>query len=185
MQDAELIELFNSRDERAISAAREQYGGLMFSVARNILKNNEDAEEAVNDALFKAWNSIPPEDPKSVRAYLASITKHAALDAHRRKAARKRGLAGIGSLDELNECIPSAAGVEDSIDAAELSAMISRWLRSLEPERRVLFVRRYRYGDSIEELSKRTGIHPKRLSKRLSKLRAGLKKYLESEGEFI
>lgn len=183
MQDAELIALYNARDERAIAVTREKYGALMFGIAKNILKNNEDAEETVNDALLSVWQSIPPNSPKSLRAYVASITKHAALDEHRARSAKKRGPVKFEPLDELNECIPSDETVENSIEGAELSAAISRWLKGLEPEKRALFVRRYWYGDPLETLSKETGVHPRRLSKKLSALRAGLKKYLENEGE--
>lgn len=185
MQDAELISLFKARDERAIAITREKYGALMFGVAKNILKNNEDAEECVSDALLSVWQSIPPNSPKSLRAYAASITKHIALDEHRMRTAKKRGPVIFEPLDELNECIPSAASVENSIEGAELSAAISRWLKGLEPEKRALFVRRYWYGDTLEELSAKLGVHPRRLSKRLCTLRAGLKKYLENEGEYL
>ena len=185
MQDDELILLYRRRDERAIAATREKYGALMFRIAKNILKNNEDAEEAVSDALLKAWDRIPPEEPKSLRAYLASITKHGALDDHRRNTAIKRGPVRFEPLDELNECIPSAANVEKSIEAAELSAEISLWLRSLRQEDRALFVRRYWHGDSVNELARTLGIHPRRLAKRLCILRARLKKHLENEGELL
>ena len=52
MTDSELIGLFNARDERAISEIKLRYGAYCFTAAMNILRNSEDAEECINDALL-------------------------------------------------------------------------------------------------------------------------------------
>ena len=60
MSDEKIIELFLSRDEKAIELTAERYERYCVQIAMNILHNHSDAEECVNDAYLRLWNSIPP-----------------------------------------------------------------------------------------------------------------------------
>ena len=60
IDDKRILLMFNNRDEQALRMAADQYGRLCQSIAKNILKNEQDAEECLNDALLKTWNTIPP-----------------------------------------------------------------------------------------------------------------------------
>lgn len=60
MDDIQILQLYFDRDEKAIQETMEKYGNYCTSIARNILGNNEDAEECVSDAYLNTWNSIPP-----------------------------------------------------------------------------------------------------------------------------
>lgn len=60
MEDKQIIALYWARQEAAISRTGEKYGGYCKTIARNILQNEQDAEECVNDTWLGAWNSIPP-----------------------------------------------------------------------------------------------------------------------------
>lgn len=71
MEDNDIIQLFFDRDENAIKETSVKYGNYCSSIARNILKNWEDAEECVNDTYLKAWNVIPPKDQLCLRHFLA------------------------------------------------------------------------------------------------------------------
>ena len=55
MHDGEILALFAARDERALRAVQEKYGGLCRSIAMQILNNAEDAEECMNDTLYQTW----------------------------------------------------------------------------------------------------------------------------------
>ena len=88
--DQDILALFNQRDETAIDAARTAYGKLCFAAARHILPDQRDAEECVSDAYLRAWNAIPPEQPASLGAYLARITRNLALDRYDYQHAEKR-----------------------------------------------------------------------------------------------
>ena len=79
MNDDRIIELFFSRDEQAISEARNRYGSFCRHIAFNLLRNREDADECVNDAMLVARDSIPPNKPISLRAFLGGITRHTAF----------------------------------------------------------------------------------------------------------
>ena len=64
----------------------------------------------------------------------------------------------------------------------ELTELIETWLGTLSGEDRALFLRRYWYGDGVSELAGEMGLRPNALTKRLGRLREGLRRHLESEG---
>lgn len=79
MDDSKILELFFARDEDAIRHTHDTYGRRLFTLADNIVRNDEDAEESVNDTYLKAWETIPPKKPVYFFAYLAKICQNFAL----------------------------------------------------------------------------------------------------------
>ena len=74
MEDSRIIELYESRDQQAISQSDMKYGGYCYSVGYNILGVREDTEECVNETWLRAWNSIPPQKPRMLSAFFGRIT---------------------------------------------------------------------------------------------------------------
>lgn len=109
MDDKQIIELYWQRNEDAIHETSLKYGSYCYSIAHNILSNNEDSEECVNDTWLKAWNSIPPQRPVHLKMFLAKITRNLSFDKYKAGKAAKRGNGEIAVvLDELSECLPSS-----------------------------------------------------------------------------
>ena len=182
MDDQKIIELFYERSEQAITELSKKYGSLCEKIADNILNNHLDAEECVNDAYLAVWNTIPPQNPDSLVSYVCRIVRNQAIKKYHENTALKRNSIYDTSLDELEEVLPSSASVEGELEAKEVSAMIDRFLETLDKQSRTMFIRRYWYSDSIEEiaLSFKTSKHY--ISVRLSRIRKALKKYLVKEG---
>ena len=74
MEDSHIVGLYWERSESAINETQKKYGNLCKHIAFRILGNHEDSDECVNDTYLKAWNSIPPQKPNSLTAYLGRIT---------------------------------------------------------------------------------------------------------------
>ena len=91
MEDTAIIDLYWKRDERAIEETDRKYGNYCYTVADNILRSREDSEECVSDTWLRAWNSMPPQRPSILRAFLAKITRNLAFDRYRARSAAKRG----------------------------------------------------------------------------------------------
>ncbi len=182
MDDKKIIELFYERSEQAITELSKKYGLLCEKIADNILNNHLDAEECVNDAYLAVWNTIPPQNPDSLVSYVCRIVRNQAIKKYHENTALKRNSIYDTSLDELEEVLPSSASVEGELEAKEVSAMIDRFLETLDKQSRTMFIRRYWYSDSIEEiaLSFKTSKHY--ISVRLSRIRKALKKHLVKEG---
>ena len=182
MDDGRIIELFFERSEQAIAELSDKYGSLCAKVAFNILNNRIDSEECVNDAYLAVWNTIPPRRPERLSSYVCRIVRNLALKKYHSDTAQKRNSRYDLALDEIEACFPSAASVEDEIAAGEIAAMIDRFLETLDGKSRVMFVRRYWYADSIDDIASLFATSGHYVSVRLSRIRKALKKYLEREG---
>ncbi len=183
MNDSEIVELFFSRDEKAISAANQKYGKYCSAVAMNVLGNREDSEECVNDALLKAWNSIPPEKPRNLAGYLAKITKNISINRYNNAQADKRGGGEIPLIyDELSECIPDKTDVERNFEQAELIEAVKAFLGKLSEGKRRLFLLRYWYCLSVSEAAERVGISANNAAVTLARTRKKLLDHLRKRG---
>ena len=183
MNDDVIIGLFLARNEQAIAEVKLKYGSVCRKTAQYILGDAEDSEECASDVLMILWNNIPPEKPRSLKAYIIGITKRSALKKLRASRTEIRsGLPFTVSVDELSECIPSREDTEGKVEAKELSELLNRWLGTLKTEDRMLFLRRYWFDDSVKELSGKLGESPKATAQRLYVLRRKLRKFLEREG---
>jgi len=182
VEDTNIIELYWSRDEAAIRQSDLKYGPMLHGIARSILHSREDSEECVNDTYARAWNTMPPERPGFLAAYLGRIMRNLSINRWHANHAQKRGSGGADVLlSELAECIPSACTVERHIEARALSEAISQWLCTLPQDDRVLFLQRYWFGNSLAALAEQRGTSPGRLAGRLYRLRQKLKGRLEEE----
>ena len=182
MEDNKIVELFLARSEDAITETASQYGSYCYAIAYNILANVEDADESVNDTYMGAWNSIPPQRPIALSTYLGKLTRRISINRWHSNNAEKRGGSDVAmSIDELSECLPSNTTVEDEVEIRLLSSIVSDFLRSLPDNKRRVFVCRYWYSYSIDEISKLFGYSKTKTANMLSRLRRGLKKWLEEE----
>ncbi|MBQ6877462.1 MAG: sigma-70 family RNA polymerase sigma factor [Oscillospiraceae bacterium] len=183
MEDFEIIGLYFKKDEKAIEKTSEKYGAYCKAIAENILKNPEDSEECLNSALFCLWNSVPPEEPKNLKIYLAKITRNLALNMLKRNLAEKRGgNEKPSAFDEISECVPAGNSVEESFDAKELEKNIGDFVKKLPERERNIFIRRYFFFEAEGTIGKRYGYSENRISVILHRVRKKLRRYLEKEG---
>ena len=185
MEDQEIIELFFARSEQAIAQLQNKYGKQCLKVAGNILNNRLDAEECVNDSYLAVWNTIPPQRPDPLLTYVCHIVRNLSIKRYHANSALKRNSHYDIALDELEECIQAKETVENEIAVKELADAINQFLGTLSKENRMMFVRRYWFSDSIEDIARMFRISSRNVSLRLVRMRKGLKKYLEREGIWI
>lgn len=186
VKDAEILELYWGREERAIYETQKAYGNYCYSIAWNILYSREDSDECVNDTWLRAWNAIPPKRPGRLSLFLGTITRNLSLDRWKEKQAMKRGSGEMElALDELAECVPAAHDTQAAVEAAELERMLNAFLRTL-PERECnIFLRRYWYVEEYSEIARRYGMKLNTVKTSLFRTRAKLRDYLEREGVVI
>ena len=182
MKDQEIVALFRQRSEEAIEELNRKYGRQIRQVTDHVLRDRQDAEECASDTCLQVWNSIPPGQPEHLGAYACKIARNLAINRYRSNSAKKRNTFYDVALDELEETVPALSNVETEYEARELTGYVNQFLRSLEPDDRVLFLRRYWFGDSVSEIASATGRKPHALSVRLFRLRQRLQDYLKKEG---
>ena len=185
MEDLQIIDLYWQRDEQAIRETAGKYGSLCHRIAMNILSSFQDSEECVSDTYGRCWDTMPPQRPFSLRAYVGRIVRNLAISRYRAAHAQKRFAGAEVLLSELEDCVPTPDNVQRSVEAGELGDLISAWLDTLGREERALFLRRYWSGDSVQELARELNVRPNALTKRMLRLRGQLRQYLEKEGVAI
>jgi len=183
MDDASLVALLFDRDEYAVAKLAAEYGSYCFRIAMNILGNTEDAEEVVNDVYQRAWQSIPPQKPDDLRAYLAKIARNLAYNRIEAASTEKRRAMGTLVYDELDEVLSSED--ENVVDRLAISKALNSFLSSLDKNDRILFVKRYFYNEAMDMLAREFATTRGAVKVKLYRLRKQLKRYLEAEGVLV
>ena len=183
MDDLKIIELFFARNEQAIDESQRKYGGYCKAVSRNILSSDEDAEEVLNDTLLRAWKTIPPEEPKSLKVYLGTLARNISLDRYRKMTAEKRGGLEVSlCLEEAEEFLADTKSISEEFEKREFIKFLNEFLHSL-PERECdIFVRRYFYCDSTAAIARKFDIKEPNALVVLSRTRKKLKEALRKGG---
>ena len=155
-------------------------------MAYNILLNNHDAEECVNDTMHRAWEAIPPKRPEFLGAYLSKITRNLSLKRWRASGTQKRGGGQAEQLlSELADTIPVSQTVEGSFEYTQTVQAINDCLHLMGADNRIIFVRRYFFGDSISDISRQFKASESKVKSILFRARQKLKIHLEKEGVVI
>ena len=177
MEDRDIIALYFARNEEAIKESSDKYGSYVKGISMSILQNALDAEECVNDTWLKAWNSIPPQNPPSLKVYLGRLVRHLSIDRLRTLTRLKRNRELEVALDELTECSPPDEG-----DLSVLTDALNEFLDRLEPLDRKLFVGRYWHLYPISRLADAYNLTPNNTSVRLHRMRERLRVHLTERG---
>lgn len=180
--DEKLIELFFARDQSALAQSERHLGARCRAVAMNILGDRQDAEECVNDAYLALWNAIPPAKPESLTAFACRITRNLALKKLEKRLAQKRSPAACLPLEELGDCVSGVDTVESEAQARRTEELINEYLKSRKRGDRILFVRRYWYMQSIDEIADSCDMSRSKVTSSLFRTRKGLRAFLEKEG---
>ena len=183
MEDNHIVDLYWARSEIAIEETDKKYGRYCHYIAYQILSNNEDAEEIVNDTYLKTWNTVPPNRPDPLKAYVGMISNQLALNRYEEKTAEKRGGGNLPLIyHELDECI---ADEDESVDIGEnldLRDALNKFIWSLPKRTRKIFVRRYWYASSMADIAKDYGMKENAVAMLMFRTRQKLKDFLEKEG---
>ena len=186
MDDREIIELYWARSENAISATAEKYGAYCASIAFGILNDREIAQECVNDVYLQAWNSIPPQRPSLLNAYLGKITRNLALNRLKREHAQKRGGTQFDLvLEELESFVAEHSALEEAVDMNILTDILNSFLSGQSAQNRNIFLRRYWKFEPIKEIAGFYGMSETKVKSILFRMRNKLEKELRKEGIFL
>ena len=183
MEDKQIVSLYWARDPQAVDRSQEKYGPYCLSIARNILRQEQDAEESVNDTWLGAWNAMPPHRPAVLRLFLGKLTRRLSLQRLRRQGRLTRGGGEAAlALEELSQCVDGSGDVQRELEATELAARINDFVLALPQAERRVFLCRYWYLDSVAEIAIRFGFSTSKVKSMLYRIRQQLRQTLEQEG---
>ena len=152
------------------------------AVGRQHPATAQDAEEAVSDTYMAVWNTVPPNRPDPIAPYILRICKNISVSRLRSLTAQKRSAYEV-ALDELSETVGRNT-LERIIGARILGQVIDRFLDTVPQVDRVIFLRRYWYGDRVKDIARRVGMTENTVSVRLNRLRSSLRDILVKEGYY-
>lgn len=182
-EDDFIVELYLKRDESAIRHTDEKYGPRLRQLAYRIAGDWSAAEECGSDTYLRAWNAIPPHEPRTyLFAFLARIARNLSLNRCRDKDRQKRKAFLAEFSAEMEECIPAPDDTPCRVDGILLAEAISAHLRGLPQQTRQVFLRRYFYLDSISDISREFRISESKVKTLLFRTRNSLRAYLAEEG---
>lgn len=182
MEEKALIQLYFDRSEKALDVTKQTYGRLIRTILRRFLPLEHDVEECENDTYLAIWQNIPPQNPQSLKAYIAGIARNLAYNRYRYLHAEKRDAAITVSFDELAECLCDRTddGIHRTDD--ELRETMHAFLDSLKPEARRMFLLRYWEGCSIQEIMQQCHCSKSKAESLLFRTRGKLKAFLQERG---
>ena len=172
MEDLQIIGLLFQRSEAAISALQLKFGGLCRTIISHILPDSRDVEECTSDTYLRIWNSIPPQRPARLDSFVARIARNVALDRYDYNTASMRSSSLTTAYEELEFYLPSLA---QETDAVEFRTFLNRFLRDLEKTSRMMFIRRYWYGETVSEIAGAFGYSEEKVKSSLFRTRKKLR----------
>ena len=182
LSDSAIIELYWARDEAAIRHTDQKYRNYLLYVAYNVLSDMQDSEECLNDTYLRAWDSIPPQRPRVLKAFLSTIARHFAIDKYRSKHSKKSiPPVFVSPLSDL-EGVMSDGDDYTQQQARELAEVISTWIRTLDERKRYVFMSRYYDACPIEEIAQVLGCSRTTVNADIAYIKTSLKATLEKEG---
>lgn len=180
MDDTKIVDQLYNRAENALGELSHKYSRLYKGILREMLGDERDVDECESDLLLAVWNSIPPNRPGSLPAYICKIARNIGINRLKYNARQKRDCGYTVLLSELDDCIPDREA--DGRDESDrIGSVLSGFIRNLDAETRILFVRRYVYLESVTSLAKRFEMRENVVSVKLFRARKKLKKVLEKE----
>ena len=182
MEDSQIVDLYWNRSENAVIETNRKYGKYCYSIAYNILTNNEDAEESVSDTYMAAWKAMPPRRPAVLATFLGKITRRLSIDRWRSRNRYKRGSGEIIlALEELEDCVASNQSVEVSFERKRFVMVFNQFLDKLPDTDRRIFLCRYWYMDPISVIADYYGFSESKVTSMLHRTRNKLRAVLEKE----
>lgn len=183
LDDETIIELYWTRDEKAIAETDRKYKNYLYSIVYRVLHDRMDCEECINDTYLGVWNAIPPTRPNALKAFLGTIAHRIAIKRYH-SALRQRAVPSelTVSLSELEDFIAGDDDVAADFDAKRLGGIISDFIRSLSDRRQFIFISRYYMAEPIATIAGNLMLSRSMIHKELAVIRAALKETLEQEG---
>jgi RNA polymerase sigma-70 factor, ECF subfamily len=164
--DGELASLAAAGDAAAFEALVDRHQGLMYAICRRITGEDEDAVDALQDALLAAWRGFGAfEGRSSVRTWLVRIATNSALDQARLRS-QQRDRARAAAREQA-----SPSGVESAVIARQSLAWA---LAQLPPPFRAAVVLRDLYDLTYQQIAAELGVPIDTVKSRISRGRQAL-----------
>lgn len=182
--ESDLIRAAAAKDEAAIRTIMKQHNRRLFRVARSVLRDDGDAEDAVQDAYVRAFQALAEfRGESSLGTWLTRIVLNEALQ--RRRARRNRAAMPVEPQPAAQAQVISfplspsqPLDPERTMLQRELFRLLERAIDRLPDEFRTVLVARVIEGLSVEETAESLDLQPETVKTRLHRTRHMLRNEL-------
>jgi RNA polymerase sigma-70 factor (ECF subfamily) len=185
--ETDLVLRASRRDEVAIRAIIKQHNGRLFRLARSVLRDEFEAEDAVQETYLKAFSSIANfREESSLATWLSRIVLNECLQRLRSKRSRPQSTVEFEEASEA-QIIPfpqspfQHTDPEKSMAQRELLCLVEKAVDELPDDFRVVLVARTIEGMSVEETAELLGLRTETVKTRLFRARKLLKESLAQQ----
>ena len=178
MTDRELLALYVARDSQATTALQRQYGSYCAAIVSRILNDPRDAEECLNDLWMQVWTTLQVQQPDYLKGWLGATARNCAINRYRKLQRQDVYLAD--HIAELAQLLHNTTA--EPLESQLLGECISNFLKDQPATKRIAFVRRYWYGDTVTQVAAHMGWSEAKTKTVLFHLRSKLKDFLRKEG---
>ncbi len=142
-------------DSSAVAQCLEQYGNLVWSVARKWSANVGDAEDAVQEIFIDLWKSAGRFDPEvaSEPTFVMMIARRRLIDRR-----RKRGRMPATEMCNIDEPIGPMCDPATLAERGEDAAIAASLLSTLRPEERNVLLLSVQQGYSHQQIADQSGL---------------------------
>jgi RNA polymerase sigma-70 factor (ECF subfamily) len=184
-EETELVVRARRKDASAVALIVQQQNQRLYRIARSILRDDTEAEDALQEAYIRAFTGLGSfRGDSRLGTWLARIVMNEALGRLRRRkptvdfdtfAKTHEGSAEIIRFPAANHELDP----ETSMAQREIRALLERAIDALPEAFRTVLVARLIEGMSIEETAELIGIRPETVKTRLHRARRLLKDEME------
>ena len=144
-----ILQRIAAGDQPAVQECLKSYGGLVWSLARRMLRNQEDAEDAVQEIFLDVWKNAARFDPAQ-----ASETTFVAMIARRRLIDKIRHVQRRISADSIDDVLAEPSTRDDKVMQTNVEAReAAKALDQLRPEQRQVLQLSIVHGLSHQEIA--------------------------------
>lgn len=181
MEDSQILERILARDPQGLAMLADQYGSYIRYIVRGILSGYpEEIEECINDLCLKLWEILPNynAEQSTLKTYISRVARNAALDRRRVLERRNRHMEPGEWEEKLDNLTGSGQVVsnptEEMILQQEQQEQLRKALSMLSSRDMDLFLRKYYYLQTAEQIASETGHTRRAVESRLARIKKKL-----------
>lgn len=182
--DATLVRCVVAGDAAAFEALMRRYNRRLYRLARATMRNDADAEDALQEAYFKAYAALARfRGDASLSTWLARIVHNECLLRMRRQARRDNVIPMVGGIDAFEYDIPDAPAGRPEAAAmrSQARALLERHIDDLPDALRAVFVLRAIEDMPVAEVAQSLGLSEVAVRARHFRARSLLREALARE----